>query len=140
MFDFKKLDELKAELTTAESFADVMEFFFDHLGENPEFTALGKQVKSPFMTAVVQRVAEELLGPGVRVTGKRFVLLKKQRFLHGTVQFDGRLVVLFFFKDIDMGMLCCQIGAESRFARFTGYVMESDDPPVLSPTSSKLVH
>jgi hypothetical protein len=140
MFDLKQLDELKNRLTAAGSFADVMEYFFDHFGENPEFTALGKQVKSPFMNAVVQRLGEQFLGPGVRVTGKRFVLLKKQRFLHGAVQFDGRLAVLFFFKDIDMGLLCCQIGAESRFARFTGYVVPSEDPPVLSPTSSKLVH
>lgn len=140
MFDLKKLDELQERLTTAERFADVMDFFFDEFGENPEFTALGKRAKSPFMNAVVQRLAEEFLGPGTRVTGKNFVLLKKQRFLHGSTRFNGHMVVLFYFKKIDMGLLCCQVGGESRFARFTGLAIEPGETPVLSPTSSKLIH
>ena len=140
MVDFEKLDELKERLTTAERFGDVMDFFFDHFGENPGFMALGKRVKSPFMNAVLERVAKELMGPSVRVTRKRLVLLKKQRFLHGAAHFDGHLTVLFFFRDIDTGMLCCQVGPESRMVRFTGKMIKADEPLALSTSTSRLVH
>lgn len=140
MVDLEKLDELQNKLTTAESFADVMDYFFDHFGENPEFMTLGKRVKSPLMSAVVQRVGQELLGRGVRVTGKHFVLLKKQGFIHGTAHLNGRLAVLFFFKGLDMGMLVCQVGDESKFARFTSYMIKNDEPLTFAPTSSRLIH
>ncbi|HEX9736792.1 MAG TPA: hypothetical protein VGG06_32910 [Thermoanaerobaculia bacterium] len=140
MVDLKKLDELRDKLATAESFGDVMDYFLDHFGENPEFMALGKRVKSPLMNAVVQRVAEELLGPGARVTGKHFVLLKKQRFIHGAPLLDGRISVLIFFRDIDMGMLAFSIGEETKFVRFTSYTVKGKEPLAFSPTPSKLIH
>ncbi len=141
MFDLKKLDELKEKLMAAGSFADVMDFFFDHCGENLDFMALGKRVKSPLLTAVIQRVGEELLGTRVRVTGTAFILLKKQRFIHGTGHINGRMIAFFFFKDIDMGLLGCHIGDMSKFVRFTSYTIQGgEDPMILSLPTSRLTH
>ena len=76
----------------------------------------------------------------VRVTGKTLLLLKKQRFIHGTAHLNDRMAVLFFFKEIDMGMLVCTVGAESKFVRFTSYMVKADEPLSFSPTTSKLIH
>src|SRR5262249_1099815 len=123
MIDLSKLDALKDLLVRSTNFSQVLSYFFDHFGENPEFIALGERVEVPFLEAVLEQVGGEVFNRDVPVTGLVLTRLAEQRFVHGGCAVGGRLANIFYFEDVQVGLMAVILPGsppETRLARFSG--------------------
>ena len=116
-----RLEELKEKLMTAEEIGDIWDFFFDHFGENPEFMALGKRRKSPLLHGILVRLGKELFGDKGKLTGLQLVVLRPQRFAHGSCSLGGFPATVLYFADIGLGSAAVTDPRTGRthFIRFT---------------------
>ena len=111
--DLSRLQKLKEMIVSAESFSDPWEYFFDHFGEKPEFMTMGAPAEHPVLEAVVEKLAQEIHKGDSRVTPTKPMLVKleDQKFIHGSFFVQGRMGVLIFFEDIDMGLMSLSAGS-----------------------------
>ncbi len=143
--DLSRLEKLKKMIVSAESFGEPWDYFFDHFGEKPEFMTLGKPAKHPVLEAVVEQLAREIYKgeSEVTVTKPMLVELAEQKFVHGSFFVQGRMGVLIFFQDIDMGLM--SLAAQSPEAptlmmRFSTYMVDGEKAIQLNPRLSKDVN
>ncbi len=117
----KKLDELKEKLMVAEEIGDIWDFFFDHFGEDPEFMALGKRRKSPLLRTILAKLGRELHGDDGKLTGLQLVVLRSQRFAHGSCFLGSHPATVLYFADIGLGSAAVTDPRTSmtHFIRFT---------------------
>jgi hypothetical protein len=113
------LETLKKKLVAAENFGDVLEYFFDHFGENPEFISLGKPTLHPMLEAVIQHTGSQIMGKQVKVRNLMLVRLPEQKFIHGGFLMDGKVGNVFYFEEIQMGLMSVvtSLGGETKMAR-----------------------
>jgi hypothetical protein len=131
--DLTLLATLKDKLIHAKEFSDVMNYFFDHFGEDPDFIALGERTESPFLVAVLEQVGEQMFGRSVQLTNLLMTRLPEHQFIHGGFIINGRLANLIYFEDIHKGLMAVVASVspgETKFVRFTGRPM----PPNWSPS------
>lgn len=119
--DLKKLSELKEKLMVAEEIGDIWDYFFDHFGENPDFMALGKRRKSPLLQSILVKLGKELYGDAGKLTGLQLVVLRAQRFAHGSCFLGSHPATVLYFADIGLGSAAVTNPRTSmtHFIRFT---------------------
>lgn len=133
--DLSLLDTLKDKLVHAEKFSDVLNYFFDHFGDDPAFIALGERTTDAFIEAVLQMVGKQLFGGNVRLTNVLLTRLPEKQFLHGACTINGQLGNIFYFDDIQVGLLSVVMllpSNETKMVRFTG----RRQPPGGAPSSN----
>ncbi len=140
--DLSRLEKLKDLIVSAESFGDPWDYFFDHFGDKPDFMSLGKPAEHPILQAVVEKLAREIHkgASTVTVTKPMLVRIETHQFIHGSFFVQGRMGVLIFFEDIDMGLM--SLSAESPDAptlmmRFSTFMVDGDKAVQLNPRLSK---
>ncbi|OQY56108.1 MAG: hypothetical protein DRR08_13885 [Candidatus Parabeggiatoa sp. nov. 2] len=140
--DLKKLSVLKEKLMTAEDFKEPWDYFFDHFGENPAFLKLGKKAKNSMLKAVITSIGQKVFQrEDITVNHLLLTEINAHKFLHGAGFIQGRVVTLFFFKDIDMGLFAMAMGgAEISLARFTSLEIENGKDVFLAPSTSKAIN
>ncbi len=116
-----KLPELKEKLMLAEKIGDVWDYFFDHFGEDPEFMALGKRRKSPFLRNILVKLGRQLYGPEGKLTALQLVVLRKHRFAHGSCFLGAHPASVMYFADVGLGSVAATEPGTGRthFVRFT---------------------
>lgn len=124
-----KMAHLKTLLVNAETFSDPMDYFFDVLSVDPAFLAKGKALKDKQIEARFYGVVEILrqrMAPDVDVKPQILTLawLKQFGFAHGGFMFGSLLGVVFYYRDLDMGL--CVLAplngsAGTLFSRFSVY-------------------
>jgi hypothetical protein len=100
------LEELKKQLQISQDFSDIGSYFMDHFGEDPDFMSLSKKTNHPLLLDLMRMTAKEKFG--CHVNKKRCIFLTHEcnlNFFHGVCNTGTGLIVVFFFKDIDMGMM-----------------------------------
>jgi hypothetical protein len=126
--DLTKLATLKEKLVSAKEFAEVWTYFLDHLGENPEFMALGERVQDRFLERVLSEIGKQLFGRTVQVRDTAFIHLPEHGFVHGALTLEDRPGSVFYFRDIRQGLVVLVWSlapTETKFARFSGFPMPS---------------
>ena len=121
--DLALLATLKDKLIHATNFGDVMNYFFDHFGEDPDFIALGDRAEDAFLQAVFEEVGGQIFGGKVRVTNVLLTRLPEQQFVHGGFLLNGQLGNVFYFEDLQMGLMAVVVSvapSETRMVRFSG--------------------
>ncbi|MCS6859692.1 MAG: hypothetical protein NZT92_05160 [Abditibacteriales bacterium] len=122
MSNVELLETLKKKLVTADDFMDVLRYFFDHFGENPDFIALGKPTRSETLEAVLQYTGSRMLGKPVKVHNLLLIRLPEHGFIHGGFTADGKMGNVFYFEDIQMGLMSVVtsvVSGETKMARIT---------------------
>ena len=143
--DLSRLQNLKDMIVTAESFGDPWDYFFDHFGEDQEFMALGEATEHPILEAVVEKLGRELYkdSPAVVVTKPMLMKLEQYQFFHGSFFVQGRMGVLIFFEDIDMGLMSLSAESEESptlMMRFSTYQVDEDKAIHLNPRTNREVN
>ena len=121
--DLTRLNELRERMHAARTFSDVWDYFLKHLGENPEFIALGQRASDPFLESVLSEVGRQLFGRPVEVHDLMLTRIEEYGFIHGTACIEDRLTSALYFEEIHKGMLAVVWSArppETKFVRFTG--------------------
>ena len=135
---------LKTKLQTATDFSDVFTYFFDNVSDDPEMMDRGHPVERHVLKQVLTHVAQAMLLNGPRLYLKRAMLiyLPDQEFIHGPLEFKGHMANMFYFEDIDLGMLAListPPKGDTLFARFSckGTFPGSPDLEELSVASER---
>ncbi len=105
------VDQLKLTLVKSKDLSDIMTFFFDELMAVPGFMAMGVPCQGDATMNRIIGAVETIYRqqfPG-ESAAKPHVLsllrLKKYKFFHGSCIINGKLGALFFFEDLDMGLV-----------------------------------
>lgn len=104
-----KIDRLKTLLVGATDFSEPMDWFFDRLMIDPEFRKAGQaladeQVESRFRG--VLEVLHQQLTPASDVKAQMVTAtwMPAYEFAHGLFSLGGYLGVVFYFRELDMGL------------------------------------
>ncbi len=139
-----ELAAMKEKLLTGEKFSDIHNFFFDHLGENDFFMKRCKRAKNPQLTATITAAAKQVFQREVTITGMMLLKYPKFSFYHGSCFIEKKVAGMFFFEDINMGMLSVVRNyPETSFVRFSLIPLTEDmdkDEIFISPIKSKAIH
>lgn len=115
----EKLDLLKDKLLTEKDFGDIYSHFLDHLGEDETFQMLGNPVQSPFLHRVVETIGKEVTGAG-QISKMLLLKVPQYPFLHGPLLIDNCMGTLFYFEDIEVGLISiCLPNMETHFTRIS---------------------
>ena len=109
-----KLNSLRLKLIAESDFSKIMDYFFDHFGENAEFHMLGRPLndpKHPIMESVPTTAGALLANTGAKLKSVgiheiRAISLPEHKLIHGSVTMQGHVLVFFYFEDLDVGMIC----------------------------------
>jgi hypothetical protein len=126
------LQALKQKLLHDIELPPVWNYFMDHFGDHQEFMDLSETCQHEALQEMVTAVAGKLFpGPG-QVMTLRLLRVPSQQFIHGPVSIGGRMGLVFYFEDADVGLLAIseQPGsAEAKYVRFSGEpIKRSGDP------------
>jgi hypothetical protein len=145
--DLAKLKEL---LQTADDFADIVTFFFDHLCIDRRFIDDSTPVKHPLIKPALRTIAAELFkrdpvaptsDKGEAINDMVLLKLRKYLFYHGACFILGRPVSVLYFEDIDTGVVCTASAfPHMQFARFTCYRGKDLDPNIIPTAGNRSIH
>jgi hypothetical protein len=121
--DFSLLPTLKQKLIEAKQFSDIMEYFFDHFGDDPAIMNLSEPTRDAVLEqALAQSVKAEFAGKSGAVRlDMRLLQVRDHNFIHGGVTVAGRIGTVIYFPDIEMGLLALSAAPgsnETKFYRF----------------------
>jgi hypothetical protein len=132
MVDMSRLDTLKSQLLQATDFLPVFDYFMTHFGENPQFMTMGERTRHAVVEATIAETFQRLYGTPLPAGQLLLTLLPKQRFVHGGGFFDGKVVTVLYFDDLQMGLLAVAMpfgSSEIKLARFTGIAISPTESP-----------
>jgi hypothetical protein len=120
--DLELLTVLKDKLVHATQFTDVINYFFDHFGEDAEFISLGEATRHVFLESVLAEVGRQMFGNQVAIMDLLLTRLPERHFIHGGGTLNGRVVTVFYFEDVAVGLVAVASPSskETKLARFTG--------------------
>ncbi|MDQ3250561.1 MAG: hypothetical protein M3Q45_15315 [Chloroflexota bacterium] len=121
--DLRKVTMLKMKLMEAKELADVMNYFFDHLGESQEFINVSQPARHELLEAIIAQTVGPLLGAKAKVVLHNFLLLHvaQHQFYHGAFTIQGKMANVIYFDDIQMGCIAVALGMDgpTSFIRFS---------------------
>jgi hypothetical protein len=136
--DLRKIAVLKEKLLTAEDFGEPLNYFFD-LMDDDEFLGYGDRVKKDdFLKQLVKELGRNLLGK--TVVPSRFLLIKMRgiEFYHGGFMIENRMGNIFYFRDVDTGMMALtgpNLSPPTHIMRFSITVLKSKGPMAMQESN-----
>jgi|SRR5580704_8282443 hypothetical protein len=123
MLDLGKLATLKALLVEATDFGDVYDYFMDHFGASLEIVKAGEPYHDAVFVAALERIGGAVAGDrSARLTQPFLLRIPEQGFIHGVFAIGDRIGSVFYFEDIEKGLLgfgASDSEGPSELARFT---------------------
>jgi hypothetical protein len=124
--DLTRLRELKQKLLHDNELAPIWLYFLDHCAEDQAFIDLGDQIEHPMIEAVIHQVSKQLFPRDGAVSGVLLTRIAEEKFIHGAFFMGLRPGGLFFYEDINMGLLVVPElppSKDVKYARFSGRPM-----------------
>lgn len=121
--DLGLLATLKDELLHARDFGKIWSCFMDNFGEDSDFIALGERVEHPMLEEIVKQTCRQLLGGPITLGYPLLTRLPEYEFVHGGFMVQGKVGMVFYFEDIQVGLLLVVMTFgtdDNRMVRFTG--------------------
>jgi hypothetical protein len=120
--DLELLAVLKDKLVHATQFTEVINYFFDQFGEDPEFIGLGEATRHTFLESVLAEVGRQMFGSQTAIMDMLLTRLPEKHFIHGGGILNGRVATVLYFEDVAVGLVAVAspISKETKLARFTG--------------------
>ncbi len=133
--DLSRLQELKTKLIHDKDLLPVWGFFLEHFGNDLEFMKLGVPISHAFIESVVARSGFQMFPQDGIVCTLQLVRLADQRFIHGAVNVAGRVGGVFFFEDVQVGLVAVSDrfpSDETKMARFSCQSLRRQGTPSLN--------
>ncbi|MCP4345775.1 MAG: hypothetical protein GY795_09640 [Desulfobacterales bacterium] len=149
MYEFdKEINKLKEVMLSADELIEIFRFFFDHLGENPDFMNMGNLTEHPSLNSILREIGKRVLNDDIQITELLLTEIAKHGFIHGKCLLNGRMTSILYFKDIDVGIISLILSFSSpdnRLFRFSGLPMperedREDKKDILVSPGTKTIH
>ena len=114
------LTELRERMLHPTDYEKAVHYFLEEFAGDRAFVRASDVDSMPHLVEVLGHVASKAIGRRVGLEGALVSHLRAHRFVHGNAQADGRVVLFFYFQEIDTGMMMLIPGvrAEGDVARF----------------------
>jgi hypothetical protein len=95
-------------------------YFLEEFAGDAEFVRASDPDDAQHLVAVLGHVMSKAFGKTVELEGPLISHLRAHRFFHGNAKVDGRIVLFFYFVEVDAGvaMLIPGVHGEMEVARF----------------------
>ena len=124
----RKIDKLRKDTVEADSFSDPFNYFFDINEDYPDYMTDGKKKIDDNISQLIGEILSSVLGKDGFLFLERPMMftLEKHSLVHGTFMHKGKMIVFYFFKDINVGIMAVQMGGETKFARISAMLLGGD--------------
>ncbi len=113
------IGELKRLLVHSENFHTIQSFFDDHIDKAPWLLDMSEKRENLDIHAICVATCQKI-DERTRIKGIDLRYSAEQQFWYGDVYYEGKLGFVFYFDDIDKGMLLhLNENGRSRRCRFT---------------------
>jgi hypothetical protein len=124
--DLSLLSTLKDKLMHASEFADTMGYSFDHFVDDAGFFEFGRKSTEERLRLLVEAVGQSII-PGAKLDAFFPIRWDEQKFIHAGGKLAGRVLTMFYFEDIDMGLIAVHMTSDMvQFARITTKELPAD--------------
>jgi len=145
--ELKELNELKDIVMTEKDFSVIWNKFFD-LAENPSFLHRGKPTKHPILKKIIETIGSSIF-PNQKISIMHLMLqkVKGHKFVHGPFMINGHVGSLFYYDEINMGMMAIAKSGGTDLFRISSTILAKEDVQdsfkngnVFLTPSSKSIH
>jgi hypothetical protein len=122
-----KLHRLKQAVLDEPELPKISDVFWEEVAREPWFSEAGHPAENPRLRVLTERVACHVLGYSVRASGSMLIHMPEHGFWHGCCVLEGTLGQVFYFEDVDRGLLTIAgpIGTgTTHFVRFSNAVID----------------
>jgi hypothetical protein len=122
-----KLTYLKHAIQAERELPRISDVFWDQVAREPWFASAGHPAENPRLRMITERVGCHVLGEAHRATSTMLIHVPEHAFWHGCCVLDGKLGQVFYFEDIDRGLLTIagDVGSDTtHFVRFSNAEIE----------------
>lgn len=101
-------------------YEQAVSYFLEEFAGDAAFVKASDPDHAPHLVSVLGGVVSRAIGREVELQDALVSHLREHRFMHGNAKADGRIVLFFYFRDEDTGivMLIPGIRGEMEVARF----------------------
>lgn len=122
-----KLHRLKQAVQNEPALQKISDLFWEEVAPAPWLGEVGHPAENPRLRVLTERVACHVLGYPVRVSSSMLIRMPEHGFWHGCFVLEGTLGQVFYYEDIDRGLLTIAgpVGTgTTHFVRFTSAVVD----------------
>lgn len=99
------LAALKTTLKESPKFMDAWTQFHDEVASDPRFIEDAQPIENERMEGVLSTVLAKVVGQNNKISDASFFYMPEHGFWHGPCNFGTKMVIFFYFEDIDMGLM-----------------------------------
>jgi hypothetical protein len=114
------LEVLQQKLEQGKGYEQALYYFLDEFAGDARFVQQCEQEEALHLLAALGHVATTALGKGASIEQSRVFRLPQFRFIHGNAAVSGRIVLFFYFEEVDTGLMALIPGTKggTEIARF----------------------
>lgn len=119
--DFPKhLGILRERMLHPTDYETAVNYFLEEFCGDEQFIMLSEREESPALLAVLTKVVSSAMNRNVKFEESKIFLLSGHRFYHGNASVEGRVVLFFYFKEVETGIAALIPGTRGamEIARF----------------------
>ena len=114
------LGALREKLLHPTDYEQAISYFLEEFAGDAAFVRSSDPEDAPHLVAVLGHIASKTLGRRVNVENALVSHLRAHHFYHGNAQAEGRVILFFYFKEADVGLMALIPGTRGQMdlARF----------------------
>jgi hypothetical protein len=91
-----------------------LNYFLEEFAGDETFVKSSERKPMPHLVAILGHAVSKTLGQTVELEGALVSYLREHRFVHGNAQAKGRIVIFFYFEEVDAGILMLMPGVRGE--------------------------
>jgi hypothetical protein len=99
------LGVLRERMLHPSDYEKAVHYFPEEFAGDEKFVRASDCEQMPHVVAVLTNVVSGAIGRQLALEGVLVSYLREHRFVHGNARADGRIVLFFYFEDVDTGMV-----------------------------------
>jgi hypothetical protein len=99
------LGVLRERMLHPTDYEQAVSYFLEEFAGDGEFVRASDPESMPHLVAVMSKIVSSAIGRSVELEGALVSYLRAHRFVHGNARADGRIVLFFYFREADTGMV-----------------------------------
>src|SRR4029079_1691671 len=99
------LGVLRERMLHPTDFEKAVHYFLEEFAGDQDFVRSSDPESMPGLVAVMGEMVSKAVGKQLELENPLVSYLRAHRFVHGNARADGRIVLFFYFKDGDTGMI-----------------------------------